>query len=469
MLDLCRYHPRLLSKIPVIFCAHDSSLTFERSMAAIRAGAHDVVLTPFDGDKLARVTQTLHALATSQAPEKTRRSADAIRNDEPRRNGVSRSTDVLPAERVVTASLRSPLPRRTDLRNAIAVLEESIHGVSPAISNIRATIAEVACTKASVLIQGESGTGKELVAAAIHQISNRRTEKFVPVNLSAIPPGLAESTLFGHEKGAFTSAVATQIGWCEAAHRGTLFLDEVGEMELSLQPKLLRFLQESTIQRVGSHEPRPVDVRVIAATNRDLREMVAERRMREDLYFRLHVVPIVLPSLRDRSEDIAPLALLFLRRHAGQYGRPITGISPAALDLLNQYSWPGNIRQLENVIERTVIFAKGRSIEPEDLPSEVHGEAIFRAPSPHHRTHGRSTQEERWSSAGTPTTTHASHRPDLRPIQRHERVAIVEALHRSNGHVIDAARLLGLGQATVYRKIREYQIPHTHHRRRVPK
>jgi DNA-binding NtrC family response regulator len=326
------------------------------------------------------------------------------------------------------------------------------------MDQIRRIILEVASTQATVMIHGESGTGKELVAQAIHRFSKRSDGPYIPVNMAAIPQGLAESLLFGHEKGAFTHAVQSQVGWCEAAHEGTLFLDEVGEMELQCQPKLLRFLQEGTVQRVGSQSSRHVNVRVVTATNRDPATIVRQGRMREDLFFRLHVVPIHVPPLRERPEDIAQLAQLFLERAAKRHERSVFDFTDAALQILEQYDWPGNVRQLENTVERLVIFARGNHIGEDDIPAELHLASGYAA-----RMQPASAASD--ANVPLPGGRAATATVLLTPIQRHERAAIIDALHRVDGHVVDAARLLGLGQATVYRKIKQYSIAHVRKRR----
>jgi DNA-binding NtrC family response regulator len=306
-------------------------------------------------------------------------------------------------------------------------------------------------------------------------LSDRCDKPFVPVNMATIPAGLAESTLFGHEKGSFTSAVGAQVGWCEAADGGTLFLDEISEMDMSLQPKLLRFLQESTIQRVGSAEQRRVDVRVITATNRDITEMVKTGQMREDLFYRLHVVPIHLPPLRERPEDIEQLAQLFLARAARRYGRDVPELSDEALDLLTRCRWPGNVRQLENTIERMVIFARGRSIEACEIPPEIQMSTLFVDVANSVNGAGYAGSNggggaQGANGAGSKSANgHGWAGATLSPIQRHERIAIIDALQRVQGNVVDAARLLGLGQATVYRKIKQYEIPHERRRRQSPR
>ncbi|MGL5094603.1 MAG: sigma-54-dependent transcriptional regulator, partial [Planctomycetia bacterium] len=248
---------------------------------------------------------------------------------------------------------------------------QSLLGAGAAIRTVRETIASVAPTDATVLVLGESGTGKELVARALHENSRRAGGPFIPVNMAALPRELVESTLFGHERGAFTGADQVQIGCCEAADGGTLFLDEIGEMELPLQTKLLRFLQERTILRVGSSRSHTVDVRIVAATNQDPQEQVKRGQLRQDLYYRLNVVPMKLPPLRERMEDVPLLAAAFLRRAAARVGRDITGFTQPALDVLLNYSWPGNVRELENVVERVAIFCREAEVGVAQLPADL--------------------------------------------------------------------------------------------------
>jgi formate hydrogenlyase transcriptional activator len=231
-----------------------------------------------------------------------------------------------------------------------------------------------------VLILGETGTGKEVIARAIHDLSPRRERTFVKVNCAAIPTGLLESELFGHEKGAFTGAIAQKVGRFELAHRGTLFLDEVGDIPLELQPKLLRVLQEKEFERLGSTRTLHVDVRVVAATNRDLTQMVEERLFRSDLYYRLNVFPIVVPPLRERAEDIPLLVRYFAQKHARRMDRHIETIPTEEMEALTRYHWPGNVRELENLIERAVILSRGPALRvplPEDRLS---GEASATSP-----------------------------------------------------------------------------------------
>jgi len=252
---------------------------------------------------------------------------------------------------------------------ASALLEgfEEIIGHSPALKSALVEVQRVAPTNSTVLVLGETGTGKELIARAIHKISPRRDRPFVSLNCAAIPFDLLESELFGHEKGAFTGAVAQKIGRFEMAHTGTLFLDEVGDIPLALQPKLLRVLQQQEFERLGSGRTHRVDVRVVAATHRDLPEMVRRNQFRNDLYYRLNVFPIVLPPLRKRREDIRELVTHFVEIFSRRMDKPIVAIPGATLDALISYSWPGNVRELQNLIERAVIRSDD-GVLPSPLP-----------------------------------------------------------------------------------------------------
>jgi two-component system NtrC family response regulator len=294
---------------------------------------------------------------------------------------------------------------------------EEILGNTPAMREIFTVIHRVAKTEATVLIEGESGTGKELIARAIHSRSGRREGPFVAINCGAIPETLLESELFGHEKGSFTGAHMLRKGKLELADRGTLFLDEIGELPLLLQVKILRFLQERTIERVGGRQPIHLDLRVIAATNRDMKTQLERGLFREDLYYRLSVVTIEVPPLRERGEDVILLANTFLQR-AAQAQRRRARFSPDALRALLAYAWPGNIRELENKVRRAVIMAQGRVIEPADLDLE---------PGPEARpTSLRETRE------------------------RVEREALVEMLGRHRGNVSQAARELKVSRPTLH-------------------
>jgi two-component system, NtrC family, response regulator AtoC len=316
--------------------------------------------------------------------------------------------------------------------------EPLLVGESLLLREVRHVIERVAPTTATVLISGESGTGKEIVARSLHRASAVRGGPFVKVNCAAIPEGLLESELFGYEKGAFTGANARKPGKFELADGGTLFLDEIGEMPLAAQPKLLRAIQEGRFYRVGGTETVHVTVRLVAATNRDLRAEVNAGRFREDLFYRLHVVPIDLPPLRDRSEDIPVLARRFLERFARKLQRPVTGIDPAAMDALRAHGWPGNIRELENAIERATLMCDGTTLLPRDLPPEL-GE---------HAAAGSAT-----ASGATPL------RERIRAAtQRIERDAILEALRLTDGNVTRAAKELGLSRRGLQLKMKELEI-----------
>src|SRR5262245_26883997 len=242
-------------------------------------------------------------------------------------------------------------------------------GASLEMRKIYQVLEQAAPTAASVLVHGESGTGKELVAQTVHQLSPRASQPFVPLNCAAIPDTLLESELFGHEKGAFTGAIARRAGAFELAHRGTLFLDEIAEMTPITQAKLLRVLQERSFRPLGSNREQSVDIRVIAATNQDPQEAVRQNRLREDLYYRLNVFAIELPPLRDRKDDLPLLAQAFIREFNERNNRSIAGVSDAAMRALERYHWPGNVREFRNVMERSTIVAKGPFIEPADLPA----------------------------------------------------------------------------------------------------
>jgi len=306
---------------------------------------------------------------------------------------------------------------------------ENIIGSSTAMKEVFQTVMQVAPSKASVLITGESGTGKELVAAAIHQQSTRATGPFVKLHCSALAESLLESELFGHERGAFTGAVARRDGRFQQAHGGTLFLDEIGEISPSIQVKLLRFLQEHEFERVGGNQTIAVDVRVIAATNRDLLKRVKEGHFREDLYYRLNVVSVEMPALRARKSDIPLLATHFLRRFAKENNKKVEGFSDDALDLLTGYAWPGNVRELENAVERAVVVCRTDTLRPVDLPRNVVVDAK--------------------SEDGAPRIPGAS----LADIEKH---AILKTLEMTGGSTSKAADILGISPRKIQYKLREY-------------
>jgi len=304
----------------------------------------------------------------------------------------------------------------------------------------------VADTQTSVLIHGESGTGKELLANLIHFNSGREDQPYIKLNCGAIPETLLESELFGHEKGAFTDARARRQGRFEEAHGGTLFLDEVGEMTLAAQVRLLRVLQDGEFTRVGGNELLKADVRIIAASNVDLERAVEENRFRRDLFYRLSVFPISLPSLRERREDIHPLVIHFLEYYKQRTGRFVSGISKDAVRALVTYHWPGNVRELENAIERAVIIAAGRQIELDDLPEAIGNvaaerESLARAERAQAASEGRSTTLE----LEVPSS-----------MDEIERRAIEATLDYTSGDKTKAARLLNIGRKTIYRKLEQY-------------
>jgi len=309
---------------------------------------------------------------------------------------------------------------------------EDIVGESTGLRSVLREIATVAPTDATVLIQGETGTGKELLARAIHRLSPRSERTFIKLNCAAIPAGLLESELFGHEKGAFTGAIARKIGRLELAHEGTLFLDEVGEMPLDLQPKLLRALQEREIERVGGTRPIPVNVRLIAATNRDLARMVAEKTFRSDLFYRLKVFPVFAPPLRDRVADIPILVRHFVSRHARRMGKTIETIPPEAMEALVKWKWPGNIRELENFLERAVILSRGPALHVPLAELEA-----------------MQADEEDEAAATNPT------------LEAAERETILRALRDAKGVIGGpggAAERLGLKRTTLNSKIKKLGI-----------
>ncbi len=330
------------------------------------------------------------------------------------------------------SKLRTRLTRQKTFHNMV--------GVSPAIREVFGMIESVSHSDYPVLITGDSGTGKELVAAAIHRESGRRGGPFVPVNCGALPENILESELFGHVRGAFTGAIRDKKGRFELAGSGTLFLDEVGELTPPVQIKLLRVLQEKVIERVGGEKPIPVDVRIISATNRDLREMVGRNAFREDLFYRLCVVPMALLALRERREDIAPLVGHFLERISQETGREFLRVSDKALECLLNHHWPGNVRELINALQFAAVRSTGEVLRPEHLPPEVR----FRPPT-----------------ARTPRPSPLTGPADLQPASfpptpQGQRVKLTmpmveQAIEETGGNKVRAARLLGVGRATLYR------------------
>jgi DNA-binding NtrC family response regulator len=335
--------------------------------------------------------------------------------------------------RLVEAALEESAPQREQarLRRESPQTPARIIGASRAMRELFEKIVVAARSASTVLITGESGTGKELVARAIHEMSERKGA-FVPINCAAIPAELIEAELFGHTGGAFTGAKQPRAGLFEAADGGTALLDEVGELPLAMQPKLLRVLQEGAVRRVGENRERTINVRVIAATNRNLENDVKEGRFREDLFWRLNVINLHVPALRDRAFDIPLLVEHFITKATEAAGKPPLNVLPEALAILTAYSWPGNVRELENAIERAVAFAHGATLMPEDLPERV-------------RTSG---------SASAIVARSSEQNLTLREL---ERDYILEMLRRTGGNKKRTAELLGLDRKTLYRKLEEYR------------
>jgi two-component system, NtrC family, response regulator AtoC len=379
----------------VIITAHG---TVDSAVEAIKAGAFDYITKPFDQVELSAV--------------------------------------IAKAARTRQSTLRSARP---DDRS------RAIIGEAPQMHEVFRIIDKVAATPSTVLITGESGTGKELVATALHEGSGRRDGPFIKINCAAIPKDLMESELFGYERGAFTGAVTSKPGRFELADGGTLFLDEIGEIPVEMQVKLLRALQESEFERVGGIKTVRVDVRIIAATNRELRAEIDAGRFRKDLYYRLAVVPIRLPALRERPGDIPMLARHFLEKYNRRLGKSLQGLTEDCLSALQAYSWPGNIRELENLMERVVLFADGPLVRGEDLPEPVRGGAD--APSP----------------MGAPALDVSNGEGGLKDIVRMkaaelERDLIQRALEETAGNVTRAAKLLQISRKSLQTKMKEFGL-----------
>jgi len=337
------------------------------------------------------------------------------------------------------ATVRNTLEKQS-LRRTNVELRRQLHhrfgfegliGNNPKMLRLIETLKQIAPTDATVLIYGESGSGKELVARAIHNNSRRRNARFVALNCAAISEGILESELFGHEKGAFTGATSSRQGRFEYANGGTILLDEVGDMPLATQVKLLRVLEQNEIVRVGSNAPIHVDVRILAATHRRLEDLVKEGKFREDLYFRLKVVTVTIPPLRERKDDIPLLADHFMKEFARQHDKPISGISPQARQRLIQYDWPGNVRELRNCIEHMVVVTTDPILDLDDLPDHIVPGEVQPAAAP--QLVGMSLQEA-------------------------ERELIKNTLAAVHGNRVEAAKRLGIGERTLYRKIKEYGL-----------
>ncbi|HOX59083.1 MAG TPA: sigma-54 dependent transcriptional regulator [Candidatus Paceibacterota bacterium] len=391
--------------------------TTQTAIEAMKLGAYDYLLKPFDVPKLKEVV------------------FDAFKAARDMRQVVS----------------YQPLLEKEDY-------ELGIIGRSEPMQQVFKLIGQLAASDATALISGESGTGKELVARAIYHHSNRSQQPFLAVNCAAIPEQLLESELFGHERGAFTGATLQRIGKFEQCDRGTLFLDEIGDMTPTTQTKILRVLQSGTFERVGGNVPIKVDVRIIAATNRSLEQAVAARQFREDLFYRLNVVRVHVPPLRDRREDIRLLVNYFLRTFAkDQPGAP-KSIAPGVVRTLEKYHWPGNVRELENVVRRALVVAKGEAILPGDLPSEITGQGgpagvMVAVPS----TTVQSGASD--IAAMARQLFHWARRdPKLAVLPAVERELVIQALKETGGNQIQAAKLLGITRATLRKRIEKFGI-----------
>jgi DNA-binding NtrC family response regulator len=327
-----------------------------------------------------------------------------------------------------------------------------LRGASEKMRIVYRQIEQVAPSTLSVLIVGESGTGKELVAQTLHDLSPRRKSEFVAINCAAIPSTLLESEIFGHERGAFTGAVQRKIGCFEMAHRGTLFLDEISEMDELLQAKLLRVLQEQKFRRVGGREIIECDVRVIAATNREPMRAIAEGKLREDLYYRLNVFAIHLPSLRERPEDVVMLARHFAEEYASRTGTPIPPLHPTAVERLLAHGWPGNIRELKNAIERAALLSAGTTVLPEHLPQEV-GRAPVERPAPAAFT----PVVFQGGAQASPMAPMVALRVGV-PMEEAERELIRSTLAHTSGNKTRAAKILGISLKTMHNKVKKFGL-----------
>ncbi|MBI4961591.1 MAG: sigma-54-dependent Fis family transcriptional regulator [Desulfovibrio sp.] len=392
--EVLEHVKKAYSHVPVIIMTAFGSI--EGAVEAMRVGAFDYITKPFSNDELMLTVAKAAQFASTQ---------------------------------------RENIYLRQSLEERYAV--HQLIGRSKALGQVLELVDRSAPSRSTVLIMGESGTGKEMVAKAIHYASPRKDQPFVTVNCMALSSGVLESELFGHEKGSFTGAVAKRRGRFEMAHGGTLFLDEIGELSADIQVKLLRVLQERTFERVGGTQPIEVDIRVVTATNKDLQAAVAAGTFREDLFYRLNVVRIDMPALRERREDIPLLAGHFLRKYAAENEKTVQGFTSEAMDSLTGYEWPGNVRQLQNVVERCVVLASGELIGVEDLPAEVRDE------------------ETQYKSA-----------VDLLPVQinlgetleKIEAALVRRALARTDFVQVKAAEMLGVSKSLLQYKLKKYNI-----------
>ena len=394
-LEVLREFKQLSPDTPIVLLTAFGSM--EGAIEAIKQGAYDYLAKPFKKEEIKLVV---------------RRSLDHAR---------------LVRE---NARFREELGERQDLSPLV--------GSSPLMLEVYKLVARVSTGKSTVLLEGESGTGKELIARAVHANSPRRERLFVPVNCAALPDTLLETELFGHEKGAFTGAAGVKRGLFETAHEGTIFLDEIGDMGLALQVKLLRVIQEQEVRRVGGTGSIKVNVRIVAATNRDLASLVKEGRFREDLFYRLNVVRIWLPPLRERREDIPMLALHFLQKFSGGRTSQITGFVPDALALLQRYHWPGNVRELENAIERAVSLSHGPLVLPDDLPDTIRNAGAMSCDD----TVGKGSGKEE----------------ALLTLDEVQKRHLMRVLRETGGNKARAAKILGIDRRTLYRMAERFGL-----------
>jgi len=388
-LEVLKEVKRLKLDIPVIIIT--AYATVDTAVAAIKEGAYDYIVKPFHPEEVGLIIKKI----------------------------IERQN--LIKENIM---LRKELTRRYEFQDII--------GKSPKLQVVFELIRTIAPTRSTVLIEGESGTGKELVARAIHETSLRSDCPFIALACGALPETLIESELFGYEKGAFTGAVSQKKGKIELADGGTLFLDEIGDIDLKTQVDLLRFLQEREFRRLGGADVIKVDVRIIAATNRDLKQLVSEGKFRDDLYYRINVFTITIPPLRERREDIPLLVTHFIEKHRIETGKNIERISESALQVLMDYDWPGNVRQLENAIEHAVVITQGNIIQPESLPK---------------LNISKSEKEEEILKSDT-----------TKSLEEVEKQHIINVLKETNNNISQAAEILGINRVTLYRKIKEYGI-----------
>jgi two-component system, repressor protein LuxO len=403
-IDILRYlHDNKIQSSVVMITAHG---TVDSAVDAMRYGAFDFIMKPFRGDRL------VITLRNALERQRLTRIVETYRNELDRHEYCG------------------------------------FIGASLAMQAIYRIIDSAAPSRATVFITGESGTGKEVCAEAIHQQSPRGDQPFIALNCAAIPSELIESEIFGHVKGAFTGAVATRDGAAQRAHGGTLFLDEICELPYDLQSKLLRFVQTGSFSKVGSSALEKVDVRIVCATNRDPLREVEEGRFREDLYYRLHVIPIRLPPLRDRQEDVVTLARHFLRLFASEEGKSFQDFAPDALGAIAAYEWPGNVRQLQNVIRNIVVLQAGETVTLDMLPDTMRDPLASGRPVV--SLHGQ--EGARVNGAKT-----AAAPPTIRPMAVMERELIEEAMRVTNGNIPQAAALLEISPSTIYRKLSRWQ------------